>query len=240
MTDNFSLTHSLICKNLSKVIGNQIVIDDLSLSLSPGTVNIICGNNGSGKTTLLKMLAGLVFPSKGQIYISDTTLNRNTLSQLLPRLGISVGISSLIPQLTPLQLLEYKLRFMGISGEPRRAIEIVGLQQYANQLISSLSSGNKMRTSLALALVHDPEILLFDEPTNALDLKGIEIFSELATAQARQGKTIVVTSHALDEMSGLVDTVAVLHEGRIVAHRNREQVSDLKEFYLRYTNRLVG
>ena len=205
-------------ENLGKRYGDVAAVDDLHLRVAEGEIYTFLGLNGAGKTTTIRMLLGMIKPTHG----SATVLGKRVrLGSREPwaEVGYLVEIPHAYPELTVYENLEVARRLH--PGTERKAvnrvIERLGLAQYANRRAGILSQGNAQRLGVAKALLHDPKLLLLDEPANGLDPAGIvEIRALLLELTREQGVTVFMSSHILAEVSKLAKRIGIIHEGRLL------------------------
>jgi ABC-2 type transport system ATP-binding protein len=205
-------------ETLGKRYGDVTAVDQLSLRVGEGEIYAFLGLNGAGKTTTLRMLLGMIKPTCG----SATVLGRRIrLGSKEPwaQVGYLVEMPHAYPELTVYENLEVARRLH--PGTERKAIsqviECLGLAAYANRRAGVLSQGNAQRLGLAKALLHDPKLILLDEPANGLDPAGIVEIRELLLKLTRQeGVTVFMSSHILAEVSRLADRIGIIHEGRLL------------------------
>lgn len=202
-------------RGLTKQYGSQTAVHKLDLHVPPGHIYGLLGRNGAGKTTTMKMLLGLIRPTEGDVFLFGRPL-AGQKKALLPRVGCLIESPGFYPNLTATENLEL---FAGLRGVARpdavaRTLQLVGLPYRDKKLCREYSMGMKQRLGLALALLHDPELLILDEPINGLDPIGIaEVRSFLRRLRDEQGKTILLSSHILSEISQLADDVGILDHG---------------------------
>ena len=206
-------------RGLSKYYGPFVAVHDASFSIPQGQVVAFLGPNGAGKTTLMRMLTGFLAPSAGHAAISGFDVRTQRI-EASKRLGYLPENGPLYPDMTPLELLE----FFGEAREiPRRAlkdrieavVEICALDLVLEKPIGKLSRGYKQRVGLAQALLHDPEVLIMDEPTAGLDPNQIKQFRENIQRLGRT-KTLLISTHILQEVEAVADRVLLIHNGRLV------------------------
>ncbi len=206
---------------LAKVIKERIIVDRISFTVQEGECFGLLGSNGSGKTTTFNMLSGLLLPSSGTMVILGKDVKEMLKSR--PEIGFVTQENSFYETLTVSENLEFFASQFGIpSGEgkarARRLLEQMKLTEKSNVLASKLSGGMKRRLNIACSLIHDPKIVFLDEPTVGLDpVVRREIWSVIEGLHAMK-KTIIITSHYMDEIEHLCDKVAIMFGGRIVAH----------------------
>ena len=218
--------------NLVKRFGKVTAVDGLSLRVERGEIYAFLGLNGAGKTTTIRLLLGMIRPTAGEVYILG---NKIAHSEKKPwaSVGYLVETADAYPELTVRQNLEAMRRLRpGVEAKAvNRVIEQLGLTAYADRRAGNLSQGNAQRLGVAKALLHDPELLILDEPANGLDPAGIvEMRNLLITLARDQGVTVFMSSHILGEVSRLAQRIGVIHEGRLVQEldvanleRNRRQ-----------------
>lgn len=202
-------------ENLTKQYGSQKAVNSLNIHVRRGRIYGLLGRNGAGKTTTMKMLLNLIKPTLGEIKIFGENFRGNE-KKILPRIGSIVESPGFYPNLTGTENLKIFARLRGISGSNAvaSALEIVGLPYGDKKLYSQYSLGMKQRLAIALAIMHDPELLILDEPINGLDPIGIaEVRSFIRDLCDVGGKTILISSHILSEISLLADDVGIIDKG---------------------------
>ena len=207
----------LAARNLTRRFGERIAVDDVSFELTSGTVLALLGPNGSGKTTTLRMLAGLIAPTAGEICLDGQVLSRQAMPRLRARMGFLTESPGLWDRLTVRQnLATYAGLYAAGAGSVDRALAALGLGNRANDRTAELSKGLRQRVALARCLLHDPDILLLDEPTSGLDPQSARELRQLVLRLRDSGKSILLSTHNLDEVERVADTVAVLRT-RLIA-----------------------
>ncbi len=203
---------------LSKYYGPFVAVDDASFSIPQGQVVAFLGPNGAGKTTLMRMLTGFLAPSVGRAAIAgfDVRAQRIEASR---RLGYLPESGPLYPDMTPLELLEFfgearELKPSVLKKRIDATVEICALDLVLKKPIGKLSKGYKQRVGLAQALLHDPEVLIMDEPTAGLDPNQIKQFRENIQKLGRT-KTLLISTHILQEVEAVADRVLLIHNGRL-------------------------
>src|SRR5262245_16447683 len=205
-------------QGLSKRYGHLLAIDAVDLRVNQGEVYGFLGRNGAGKTTTIRALLGMIRPSMGVVSLFGERIGPGGRGPWR-RVGHLVEAPAAYPELTVRENLEIARRLYGVAeeGATKRAIERFGLAAYADQRAGTLSTGNLQRLGLARALLHDPELVILDEPANGLDPAGVVEVRELLRALAReQGTTIFMSSHILAEVDRLATRIGVIHRGRLV------------------------
>jgi ABC-2 type transport system ATP-binding protein len=192
----------------------------LSLDIPRGTIYGLIGPNGAGKTTLLRILAALISPTTGQVWFENEEVTRAP-SVIQRKVGYMPDFFGVYPDLTATEYIEF---YAGIHGIPRNKhkrvisdlLELVDLSSKRDEMVETLSRGMKQRLCLARALVHDPEVLLLDEPASGLDPRARVELRELLRTLQDMKKTIVISSHILLEMAEMCSDVAIMQGGRLV------------------------
>jgi lipooligosaccharide transport system ATP-binding protein len=214
-------TPQLQCQHLNKRFGSNLVVDDLSFSLFPGECLGVIGPNGAGKTTTFRMCLGLTTPDNGSVTIFGEDMPKQALS-IKSRLGVVSQFDSLDPDFSCAENLLVYGRYFGmkradIDARIPSLLEFAALSHKANAKPGELSGGMKRRLSLARALVNDPQLLLLDEPTTGLDPQARHLMWERLQQLLQQGKSILLTTHFMDEAERLCDRLLVVDHGRKIA-----------------------
>jgi ABC-2 type transport system ATP-binding protein len=208
---------SIVVENVARAFGEVQAVRDASFVAEPGTVTALIGPNGSGKTTLLLMLASLLRPDSGGIRIAgfdpvtDTAAVRSRLGWMPDLLGSWNALTVRATLETTARL--YRMDAVSAAARADELIALVGLEQLAAQPTRVLSRGQKQRLSLARALVHDPSVLLLDEPASGLDPQARVDLRRLVRRVASEGKTVLISSHELAELDEMADGAVYLQEG---------------------------
>jgi ABC-2 type transport system ATP-binding protein len=211
----------LTAENLKKAYGSLQAVDGVSFRVGPGEVFGLLGPNGAGKTTTIGMLAGLVAPDSGQVRIAGHPITGDTSPQKR-RLGVVPQELALFDELSAAANLVLFGALYGLSGaaaakEQDRVLTLVGLADRAKDKVSTFSGGMKRRLNLAAALMHDPQVILLDEPTVGVDPQSRNaIFDNLETLKAA-GKTLLYTTHYMEEAERLCDHIAIMDHGKVIA-----------------------
>jgi ABC-2 type transport system ATP-binding protein len=198
--------------------GNVVALDDLSFSVPNGQVFGFLGPNGAGKTTAMRAVFGLVDVDAGSVTYDGVALDTKTRR----RFGYMPEERGLYPAMIVHEQLEYLCELHGVAPREARSatsrwLEALGVAERANDKLSALSLGNQQRVQLAAALVHDPEFLVLDEPLSGLDPVGIDDVSGILAQQASEGRGVLFSSHQLDLVEDICDSVAIIDHGRAVA-----------------------
>jgi ABC-2 type transport system ATP-binding protein len=210
--------------NLSKRFGQRIAVDDLNLQVAAGEIYGFLGPNGAGKTTTIAMLLALVKPSSGQAIVLGHDIQKNA-SEALQGVGAMVEAPAFYPYLSGWDNLRVLASAAGLpSSAIERALSMVDLSARAKDKFRTYSQGMKQRLGIAAALLHDPKLIILDEPTNGLDPAGTVELRELIRSLAADGRTVFISSHLLHEVEHICSRVAILKSGRIL---REGAVSDL-------------
>lgn len=206
-------------EHLSKKFDHSLAVDDLSFSVRPGEVLGFLGPNGAGKSTTMKMITGFLKPTSGMIRVCGHDLDARPL-QAKRRIGYLPEGEVGYGEMTPLQFLEFVARVRGLDGHRRQArsgevIRRLHLGEVLGQSIDTLSKGFKKRVGLAQAILHDPDVLILDEPTDGLDPNQKHEVREFIRSIAAE-KVIVISTHILGEVDALCDRVIIIDHGRML------------------------
>ena len=208
---------------LSKHFGKLTAVDGLTFSVPAGTIAGFIGPNGAGKTTTIRLLLGLVRPDAGSATILGQPLT-NSLGYL-PRVGALIEAPAFYPSLSARANLEVLARLGGYpSSRVREVLDLVELSDRARDRVGSYSLGMKQRLAIASCLLGDPEVMVFDEPTNGLDPVGIAEIRELIKKLHQEGKTIIMASHLLDEVEKVCTHAAILRTGELLITGRVEEI----------------
>lgn len=203
----------LIAENITKKIGSKEILKNINLQLEDGKIYGFIGRNGSGKTMLFRALSGLITVSSGRILLDDKELHKDM--RILPNLGILIENAGLYPELTgfdnlkTLAQVNKKIR----NEDIRLAIERVGLDPYDKRSFKKYSLGMKQRIVIAQAIMEEPDILMLDEPINALDGEGVELIRKIVAEEKQRGAMILLASHNRDDIKMLSDKVYLMNDG---------------------------
>ncbi len=214
--------------NITRKYGGFLAVDSVSFEITKGEIVGLLGHNGAGKTTIMKMLTGFLEPTSGTIEINGRSINED-MHAIQAEIGYLPENCPLYPEMTVIDYLDYSASLRGIDGAERdnlirRAIEKTNLFEKADQRISTLSRGYRQRTGVAQAILHTPQILILDEPTNGLDPSQIRQMRQLIQEVAQQS-TVIVSTHILQEVQAVCDRVIIIDGGKKVVD---ERLTDLK------------
>lgn len=204
-------------RNLYKTFGEICAVDDLSFEARDGEILGLIGHNGAGKTTTFRIIAGLLMPDRGHTAVDGHDCQRARL-QAQQCLGILPDVRGLYPRLTGREHIIYYGRLHGLEGEAliRRADELVerlGMSDFADRRSRGYSRGQELKVALARALVHEPKNMIFDEPTNGLDVMSSRNVHNLIREMRNQGRSIIISSHIMAEVSRLCDRLVIMADG---------------------------
>jgi ABC-2 type transport system ATP-binding protein len=208
-------------RKISKRYRNVNALNEFSLEIPRGTIYGLIGPNGAGKTTLIRILAALIAPTIGEVWFENEEVSKAP-SIIQRKVGYMPDFFGVYPDLTATEYLEF---YAGIHGVPRQKrarvisdlLELVDLTTKHDAFVETLSRGMKQRLCLARALVHDPEVLLLDEPASGLDPRARVELRELVRALQGMGKTIIISSHILPELAEMCTDIAIIQGGKLVA-----------------------
>ena len=212
---------------LTKSFNEIIAVDNLTFTVKENGVYGFLGQNGAGKSTTIRMLLSLIRPTRGEIRIFDLDLSTHR-KEILQRIGAIIEKPDLYKYLTAIENLNLFATMSGLKLKRKQLIdklEKVGLAERADSKIKTYSQGMKQRLGIAVALVHDPDLIILDEPMNGLDPQGIADIRQLINHLSKdQGKTIFISSHLLSEMEQVADSLLIIHKGKKIAEGNMNQL----------------
>lgn len=215
-------------RNLAKVFDGKEVLRGCNLTVQSGTIYGLLGANGAGKTTMFKLITGLLSPTAGNIKVQGETLSIDK-KDFLRKMGILIETPVFYNHLSARENLEIHLSYMEHSFEKiGQVLEMVGLGDTGKQPVSKFSLGMKQRLAIGRAISHSPQILILDEPINGLDPMGIRQIRNLFLSLAKDGMTLLISSHILSEIEHIADVVGVLTNGNVV---QEVAISEIKKQY---------
>ncbi len=236
------MSEPIVVENLTKYYNKFLALDKLNL-IVPQKENIgLLGPNGAGKSTTLKVLCGLIRPSSGKAYIDGINIVEKP-EQALSRIGAIIETPEFYTYLTPMETLSYLGRLRGMNRHDLKkrideVIALVKLERWAKVKIEKFSRGMKQRLGLAQALLHDPPILILDEPALGLDPRGVVEFREIIETMGQQ-KTVFFASHQLVEVAQICKKVAIINNGKLLAYNDiaelEKKYQSLEQAYLQLT-----
>ncbi|NOH16113.1 ATP-binding cassette domain-containing protein [Clostridium cochlearium] len=218
--------------NLTKTYKNVNVVDNLNINVKAGDIYGFIGKNGAGKTSTIKMIMGLSKASSGEIELFQNKVLNN---KCYGRIGSLIDYPGFYLNLTGKENLEIHRRMMGFTRKNsiNKALEMVGLKNIENKKVKNFSLGMRQRLGLARALLHHPEFLILDEPTNGLDPIGIKEIRELILdLNEKLGITVLISSHILSEIQLLVTKIGIIHKGRLIEEINYDDLKKRNRHYI--------
>ncbi|MDO5097308.1 MAG: ABC transporter ATP-binding protein [Corynebacterium sp.] len=208
---------AISCTNLSRKFKDLRAVDDVTLTVEKHQIFGLLGPNGCGKTTLLNQIQGLDTPTAGSVSVLGLD-PRNQREELMPRIGTQLQEAAVIPRLKVREALStYASFYSEATTDPSELLAAVGLAGTENRRVDKLSGGQRQRVFIALALIHNPELLFFDELTSALDPQSRLTIWEILRNLKAEGRTIMLTTHSMAEAEALCDRVAIMEAGKIIA-----------------------
>lgn len=219
-------------------------VDNVSFSCQPGRIFSLLGPNGAGKTTTLRMMATILKPTSGKIYIGGHEVQEEP-REVRRKLGFLTGSTGLYDRLTPAELVKYFADLYDVDNntfkrKKEELFTLLDIHPFANKRVGKLSTGMKQRVSIARTLIHDPEVLVFDEPTSGLDVISAHNIIELIRNSKDQGKTVIFSTHIMGEVELLSDDIAIIHNGHLLfnntfaAFKDQMQSRNLVEEFIRF------
>ncbi len=205
-----------------------LAVDRLSLSVAGGEVYGLLGANGAGKTTTLRMILGLLEPTSGYAEVGGFRTSENP-DEVKRRIGLVSASAGLYPWLTPREILLFFADLYGVAPSTARErlvtlSDVMGLREFLHRRCAVLSTGQAQRVNLARALMHDPPIMLLDEPTRGLDVVGSQVVFDFISHLSAQGKAVIVCTHRLDQAQRICSRFGLLHQGRLVEEGSLSQL----------------
>ena len=242
------MTESAIkISNLTKKFEDKLALDDLTLEIQKGELFGLLGPNGAGKTTAISILCGLIKATSGTAQINGCDVQKD-VQKVKEQIGVCIQETAIYPYLNGKENLElfgklYGMDAKAIKERSKLLLTKVGLTEDAKRLTSKYSGGMKRRLSLALALIHDPQIAFLDEPTVAMDPQSRHAVWDLIKEQKTRGKTIILTTHHMEEAEELCDRVGIIDHGKLIALGTpkeliaKNHVKNLEEVFIQLTGR---
>lgn len=233
------MTTVIRTEKLTKKYKDVLAVSEISLNVSKGEIYGFLGLNGAGKTTTIRMLLGMISPNKGEAYINEQKVHAGN-TKLWNKIGYLVEMPFSYPNLTVKENLEIirKLRFIKDKNAVASVMDKLRLTEYANRKARNLSLGNAQRLGVAKSLIHNPDILILDEPANGFDPAGIyEIREMLHDLAKNQGVTVFISSHILGEISRLATRIGIIHKGVLIRELKTQQLEQLGQKRLKVNTR---
>lgn len=234
---NWLLDNVLEIKQLTKTFGEQLVLDDVSLSLKKGMIYGLLGANGAGKTTIIKAIFDLVKPNSGEIYLFNEKMPQAV--DQFKKLGSIIETPVFYENMTVEENLLLHCDYMGEQFKVNidKVLQDIGLSEAKGKMIDQLSLGMKQRLGLGRALLNEPELLILDEPINGLDPEGIIDFRNLILRiNQTYGTTVLISSHILIEVFKIADTIGIVAKGKLIKEVSKKELEemdmDIEAYYL--------
>jgi ABC-2 type transport system ATP-binding protein len=215
-------------QNLTKYYGNRLAVDDISFNVDKGEIVGFLGPNAAGKTTTMRIITGYLMPTRGDVWVADYNMANNSLDGRR-LIGYMPEIVPLYTDMTTRSYLDFVARLRGLDRKRTKSridevVEICSLEEYIDVFLGKLSKGFRQRVGLAQAIIHDPEVLILDEPTIGIDPIQVAQTRRLIKELGKE-HTILLSTHILPEASMICERVIIIHEGRIVAEDRIENLS---------------
>ncbi len=221
----------ILAENLHKRFGAVTAVDHLSLRAEDGRITGLLGPNGAGKTTTLRILSTLVFPDGGRAQVDglDVVQSRDAVRS---RIGVLPDARGLYPRLTARENIRYFGKLQGLSRDRldpaiERLLDLLDMRSIADRRVAGFSQGERAKVAIARALVHDPGNVLFDEPTNGLDVMSTRAMRDVIRTLREQGRCVILSTHVMQEVSALCDVVYVVAGGRVVAQGTPDELRSM-------------
>ena len=218
----------LTIKNLRKSFGDFKALDDVNLHINEGEIFGFIGPNGAGKSTTMRIISGLLKADSGEVFVDGVDAIRDN-KKLKEKIGYMPDYIGVYDNLTALEYLEFYGSIYGVLGKPARKralelLELVNLKEKANLNVDKLSRGMKQRLSLARALMHDPKVLILDEPSSGMDPRARFEMKGILRSLQKLDKTVIISSHILVELGEICDRVGIIDKGRIVTQGTIDEI----------------
>ena len=224
----------IVANGLSKIFhdpqrgGEFRAVDDATFTCRPGRIFGLIGPNGAGKTTTLRILSTTLVPTAGSASIDGIDVVEDPAGARA-RLGFCTGTTGIYERLTAREMIRYFGRLYGLEEDALEAriealLELLDMKPFADTLSGKLSAGQKQKVSLSRTIVHDPPVLIFDEPTTSLDILVARTVTQFIAERRERGRTVILSTHIMSEVEKLCDDVAILHEGRILMQGTLDEV----------------
>ena len=220
-------------ENLVKSFGELVAVNDLTLDVREGEIYALLGPNGAGKTTTIKMLMGLLDPDSGVASVFGISSQENPV-EVKNLVGYVPEEQQLYDSLTPRELFDFiasirRLPQETITKRMREFVKALDFEQYYDNMIVTLSQGNKQKTMLIAALLHRPKLLILDEPFSSLDVRSAKIMKDIVKIHAENGGSVLLSTHVMEVAEGLCDRVGIIDEGVLVAEGTLDELRTKSE-----------
>ena len=217
-------------RNLTKMFGNIMAVNQLNLSVSKGEIFGFIGPNGAGKTTTLKIMSGILAPTEGSVMIDGINMARQP-EKAKQRMGYIPDRPFLYEKLTGMEFLRFTADLFGVEdglfkGKSESLLKKFSIYDWRDELIESYSHGMKQRLIISAALLHEPKVLIIDEPMVGLDPAGIRMMKKLFRDLAEKGTTLFMSTHTLSVAEDVCDRIGVIHKGKLIAIGTVEDLKD--------------
>jgi len=224
---------AVLIENLVKSFGDLVAVNDVSLEVSEGEIYALLGPNGAGKTTTIKMLMGLLDPDSGRAKVFDIDSKEDPV-EVKNLVGYVPEEQQLYDSLTPRELFNFiaSIRDLPEENVTRRMKEFLkalDFEQYYDNMIITLSQGNKQKTMLIAALLHKPKLLILDEPFSSLDVRAAKIMKDIVKIHTENGGAVLLSTHVMEVAEGLCDRVGIIDEGKLIAEGTLDELRSKSE-----------
>lgn len=223
---------------------NFLAVNDVSFSLNDGEIYGLLGPNGAGKTTTLRMLATLISPSSGGIFINGLDLKKHQ-EEIRSQIGFLTSELKLDNFFTPDYTFDFFAKLYGLDDSTRQnrkklLFDKFNINEFKDKKIGELSTGMKQKVSLAISLLHDPKIIIFDEPTNGLDILSSKLVEDYLLDLKKENKTIIISTHIFSLVEKLCDRVGIIIEGKLIFDDYLKNINNLEEKFFELYKRNGG
>ncbi|MHA1135855.1 MAG: ABC transporter ATP-binding protein [Candidatus Thorarchaeota archaeon] len=220
-------------ENLVKSFGDLVAVKDISLEVREGEIYALLGPNGAGKTTTIKMLMGLLDPDSGRAKVFDVDSKENPV-EVKNLVGYVPEEQQLYDSLTPRELFNFiasirRLPQDKITKRMKEFVKALDFEQYYDNMIVTLSQGNKQKTMLIAALLHRPKLLILDEPFSSLDVRSAKIMKDIVKIHTENGGAALLSTHVMEVAEGLCDRVGIIDEGKLIAEGTLDELRSKSE-----------
>lgn len=233
-------------ENVTKKFGDLTAVDDISLDIPEGEFFVVLGPNAAGKTTTIKMMAGLLRPTAGEVFLGGINIRENPVAAK-KLLSFVPDFPFLYEKLTPLEFFDFvgdlfEMPRTDARAEAAKLVDYLNLGDYRHSLIEYLSHGTRQRVAIAAALLHHPKVFVIDEPMVGLDPKHARLVKDILKKKSGEGMTVFLSSHQLNLAEELADRVGIIHKGKLIACAHPQELqnaggssSALEEVFLKLT-----
>jgi len=227
------MAKTLELRGLSKVYGAHAAVDDVSMALGAGQSLAIIGHNGAGKTTSLRMITGLIKPDQGQVTVDGLDPVKQPI-EVRRQLGVLPDARGLYRRLTARENLEYFGALQGLDAATIRRhadelIEQLGMETIAERHTEGFSNGQRVKVAIGRALIHHPQNVLLDEPTNGLDVMSIRALRRFIADLAAQGRAVILSTHVMQEVAALCQRIVIIGHGEVVADGSPDELIQMTQ-----------